>query len=138
MSRVQETIGQVVEGIPTTYALHDLSRKLGVEMPVTEAVYDVLERGVSPVECVGSLMGREVTSEAGQDIMSLIMQIRQSATKTARRTARSCCPEGDGGEPPSAAPCRLGWHRTSASSLLSRPASPDDAAAGVAGLETLW
>ena len=90
--RVQELIGQVVEGIPTTYALHDLSRKVGVEMPVTEAVYDVLERGASPVDCVRSLMGREVTSEAGQDIMSLVMQIRQSATKSARRTARKLLP----------------------------------------------
>jgi glycerol-3-phosphate dehydrogenase (NAD(P)+) len=90
--RVQEIIGQVVEGIPTTYALHDLSRKLGVEMPVTEAVFDVLERGASPIDAVRSLMGREVTSEAGQDIMSLVVQIRQSATKTAKRTARRLLP----------------------------------------------
>ncbi|MGZ4198555.1 MAG: NAD(P)H-dependent glycerol-3-phosphate dehydrogenase [Thermoleophilia bacterium] len=90
--RVQEIVGQVVEGIPTTYALHDLSRKLGVEMPVTEAVFDVLERGASPLDAVRSLMGREVTSEASQDIMSLITQIRQSATKTAKRTARRLLP----------------------------------------------
>ena len=82
----------MVEGIPTTYALHDLSAKLGVEMPVTEAVFDVLERGASPDDCVRSLMGREPTSEAGQDIMSLVAQIRQSATKTARRTARRLLP----------------------------------------------
>ena len=55
-------MGQTVEGIPTTYALHDLSGKLGVEMPVTEAVYEVLEHGVSAAG-VRSLMGREVTSE---------------------------------------------------------------------------
>ncbi len=48
--------------------------------------------GVSPVDSVRSLMGREVTSEAGQDIMSLVMQIRQSATKTAKRTARKLLP----------------------------------------------
>jgi glycerol-3-phosphate dehydrogenase (NAD(P)+) len=90
--RVQEIIGQVVEGIPTTYALHDLSGKLGVEMPVTEAVFDVLERDASPVDCVRSLMGREVTAEAGQDLASLVTQIRQSAAKTARRTARRLLP----------------------------------------------
>jgi glycerol-3-phosphate dehydrogenase (NAD(P)+) len=90
--RVPELVGQVVEGIPTAYALHDLSARMGVEMPVTEAVYDVLERGVSPRECVGSLMSRDVTSEAGQDIMSLVGQIRQSATKKARRTARRLLP----------------------------------------------
>jgi len=91
-ARVQELIGQTVEGIPTAYALHDLSRKIGVEMPVTESVYDVLENGNSPVDCVRSLMSREVTSEASQDIMSLIGQIRQTATKTAKRHARRLLP----------------------------------------------
>jgi len=90
--KVPELIGQVVEGIPTAYAVHDLSARAGVEMPVTEAVYDVLERGVSPRECVGNLMRRDVTSEAGQDLMSLIGQVRQSATKKARRTARRWLP----------------------------------------------
>jgi glycerol-3-phosphate dehydrogenase (NAD(P)+) len=89
---VQQLIGQVVEGIPTTYALHDLSRKLGVEMPVTGAVFAVLEQSLSPAEAVRDLMGREVTFEAGQDMMSLITQIRQTATKTARRTARKLLP----------------------------------------------
>ena len=87
--RVEEVVGQTVEGIPTTYALHDLSAKLGVEMPVTEAVYQVLEHGVGPAAGVRSLMGRELTSEqASQDLLTLIAQIRQTASKTARRTAR--------------------------------------------------
>ena len=89
---MQQIIGQVVEGIPTTYALHDLSAKLGIEMPVTEAVFGVLEESLSPAESVRNLMGREVTYEAGQDVMSLITQIRQTATKTARRTARKLLP----------------------------------------------
>jgi hypothetical protein len=37
-------------------------------------------------------MSREVTAEAGQDMLSLVMQIRQTATKTARRTARKLLP----------------------------------------------
>ena len=91
-TRVQELIGQTVEGIPTTYAMHDLSRKHGVEMPVTEAVYDVLERRASPADCVRNLMSREVTSEASQDVMTLIGQIRQTAAKTAKRHARRLLP----------------------------------------------
>ena len=81
-------------------------------------------------------MGREVTSEAGQDIMSLIMQFRQSATKTARRTARSCFPEGDGGEPPSCRP--LSPRVAPDVRILSSVAAgvTGDAAAGVVGLET--
>jgi glycerol-3-phosphate dehydrogenase (NAD(P)+) len=90
---VEEAVGQTVEGIPTTYALHDLSGRLGVEMPVTEAVYQVLEHGVGPAAGVRSLMGRETTSEqASQDLMTLIAQIRQTASKTARRTARRLLP----------------------------------------------
>jgi glycerol-3-phosphate dehydrogenase (NAD(P)+) len=91
-ARVQDVVGQVVEGIPTTYALHDLSRRLGVEMPVTDAVYDVLENGVSPAAGVRSLMGREVTAEASQDLTSLFLQMRKTATKRAKRTARRLLP----------------------------------------------
>jgi len=56
---LQQLVGQVVEGIPTTYAVHDLGAQLGVEMPVTENVYEALELGKDPRECVRSLMSRE-------------------------------------------------------------------------------
>ena len=62
-AEVEGRIGQVVEGIPTTYALHDLSARLGVEMPVTANVYEALEHGKPPLECVRSLMSREPTTE---------------------------------------------------------------------------
>ena len=61
-------------------------------MPVTEAVFGVLEHGISAAESVRNLMSREVTAEAGQDMLSLVAQIRQTATKTARRTARKLLP----------------------------------------------
>lgn len=63
-AEIEAIVGQVVEGIPTTYALHDLSRRLDVEMPVTENVYAALEHGRPAAECVRFLMGREPTSEA--------------------------------------------------------------------------
>jgi glycerol-3-phosphate dehydrogenase (NAD(P)+) len=56
---LQELVGQVVEGIPTAYALHDLSDELGVEMPVCENVYEALELDKDPHECVRALMSRE-------------------------------------------------------------------------------
>jgi glycerol-3-phosphate dehydrogenase (NAD(P)+) len=62
-TEVEAKVGQVVEGIPTTYALHDLGRKLRVDMPVSENVYEVLEHGRRPADCVRSLMGREPTRE---------------------------------------------------------------------------
>jgi glycerol-3-phosphate dehydrogenase (NAD(P)+) len=62
-ARVEALVGQVVEGIPTTRALHDLAGRLGIEMPVIENVYEVLTHGRSPAECVRSLMGREPKRE---------------------------------------------------------------------------
>ena len=64
--QLQELVGQVVEGIPTTYALHDLSRRFEVEMPVTENVYEALEHSRLAVDCVRTLMGREPTSESSR------------------------------------------------------------------------
>jgi glycerol-3-phosphate dehydrogenase (NAD(P)+) len=52
-----------VEGIPTTLAAWSLGRKLGVRMPITEQIYRVLYEGLSPIEAVRLLMGREKTHE---------------------------------------------------------------------------
>lgn len=62
-SELEALVGQVIEGIPTTYAVHDLSVELGVEMPVSENVYEALELGKDPRECVRSLMRREPKME---------------------------------------------------------------------------
>jgi glycerol-3-phosphate dehydrogenase (NAD(P)+) len=55
-------IGQVVEGLTTAPVLRDLSRSLGIEMPITEGVCSVLE-GLDLSELVSSLMGRRPTEE---------------------------------------------------------------------------
>jgi glycerol-3-phosphate dehydrogenase (NAD(P)+) len=55
-------IGMVVEGLTTAPALRDLSRGLGIELPITEGVCDVLE-GRSLAELVAGLMGRRPTEE---------------------------------------------------------------------------
>jgi glycerol-3-phosphate dehydrogenase (NAD(P)+) len=55
-------IGQTVEGITTAPVLHELSLRLGVELPITEGVCAVLS-GESLTELVSSLMGRQPTEE---------------------------------------------------------------------------
>ena len=55
-------IGMVIEGLTTAPVLRDLSRRLRIELPITEAVCRVLT-GTSPLELVSSLMAREPTSE---------------------------------------------------------------------------
>jgi glycerol-3-phosphate dehydrogenase (NAD(P)+) len=56
------TIGQVVEGLTTAPVLRDLSRRLGVELPITEGVCQVLD-GESIQSLLASLMGRQPTKE---------------------------------------------------------------------------
>ncbi len=55
-------IGMVVEGLTTAPVLRELSRSLGVEMPITEGVCTVLS-GVPLGDLVATLMQRDPTSE---------------------------------------------------------------------------
>jgi len=55
-------IGQVVEGLTTAPVLRDLSRRLGVELPITEGVCRVLN-GESLDQLLAALMGRQPTAE---------------------------------------------------------------------------
>lgn len=55
-------IGMVVEGLTTAPVLRDVSRRLGVEMPITEGVCAVLQ-GTSLTDLVAQLMRREPTTE---------------------------------------------------------------------------
>ena len=56
-------IGMVVEGIPTTYAAYELSKKLKVDMPIVNAMYDVLENSADVKETVNKLMLRDKKEE---------------------------------------------------------------------------
>jgi glycerol-3-phosphate dehydrogenase (NAD(P)+) len=55
-------IGQVVEGISTAPPLRDQARRLGVDLPITEAVCSVLA-GESLTDLVASIMGRRPRAE---------------------------------------------------------------------------
>ena len=55
-------IGQVVEGLTTAPVLRDLSRRIGVELPITEGVCAVLS-GQSLTDLAAGLMGRAPTEE---------------------------------------------------------------------------
>ncbi len=58
----KEEIGMVVEGLTTAPVLRDLSRRLGVELPITEAICEVLA-GTSALDLVSGLMSRTPTDE---------------------------------------------------------------------------
>lgn len=54
---------EVAEGVDTTRAATELAHRNGVEMPITEQMYQVLFEGKSPVEAVRDLMVREPRME---------------------------------------------------------------------------
>lgn len=53
----------VAEGVPTTAAAVELSRRSGVEMPITEQMYRVLYEGLPPLEAIAALMQRPLREE---------------------------------------------------------------------------
>ncbi len=55
--------GMVVEGVRTAHSLKNLTQKLGVEMPISEAVYRVLFEEVKPEEALQELLARPLTSK---------------------------------------------------------------------------
>ena len=55
---------KTTEGIATTKVVYDKAKELGIEMPITEAVYQVLYELKKPSEIIGGLMSRSLKSEA--------------------------------------------------------------------------
>ncbi len=60
--QAREEIGMVVEGLTTAPVLRDLSHRVGVELPITEAICEVLN-GTSALDLVSGLMSRTPTDE---------------------------------------------------------------------------
>jgi glycerol-3-phosphate dehydrogenase (NAD(P)+) len=64
--KLDEIIGSmrmVAEGIKTTSAAVELARRCGVEMPITEQMFQMLHFGLAPREAVRRLMERSLRGE---------------------------------------------------------------------------
>jgi glycerol-3-phosphate dehydrogenase (NAD(P)+) len=53
----------IVEGVYTVHAVYRLSKKLNVEMPISEAVYRIIHENKKPVEIMEELLSRPVKEE---------------------------------------------------------------------------
>ncbi len=53
----------VAEGIKTTISAYDLAKKMGIDMPIIDQIYEVLYRGKDPKIAVKELMTRELKRE---------------------------------------------------------------------------
>ncbi len=63
LEEIQRELGQVAEGVLNAKSVHAMSRKLGVDMPISEMVYRVLYDGRDPRGAVTELMTREMKAE---------------------------------------------------------------------------
>jgi glycerol-3-phosphate dehydrogenase (NAD(P)+) len=63
LDQVLAGMKQVAEGVRTAKSVYDLSRKLGVEMPLHHAIYQILYEGLAPKAALASLTSRELKSE---------------------------------------------------------------------------
>lgn len=59
----RDTNGQVAEGVMSSQSVHHLAKQLGVEMPITAAVYGVCHEGADVGQMVAALMGRSKKAE---------------------------------------------------------------------------
>ena len=56
-------LGAVAEGVKTTKAVCELSKKLNIEAPVSTIIYDAVYTDISPEEVVNKLMNRQLKGE---------------------------------------------------------------------------
>lgn len=60
---VLSNMGMVVEGVSTTQAAFELAKEHAIEMPITEAIYDVLYNDAEVKQVISHLMQREGKAE---------------------------------------------------------------------------
>ena len=63
LSEIISGMNMVAEGVKTAESVHQWAQKHGVEMPITEAVYQVLFENMDPQDAVKKLMTRNAKNE---------------------------------------------------------------------------
>ncbi|RCU51167.1 MULTISPECIES: NAD(P)H-dependent glycerol-3-phosphate dehydrogenase [Corallincola] len=63
LQEAEQGIGQVVEGYRNTKEVYLLAKRLEVEMPITEQLYQVLYQGKPPKQAAAALLSRDQTFE---------------------------------------------------------------------------
>jgi glycerol-3-phosphate dehydrogenase (NAD(P)+) len=63
LAQIQASMPAVAEGVTTAKSVHDRTRPMGLEMPITTVVYRILYADLSPADGVTELMTRRSGSE---------------------------------------------------------------------------
>ncbi|MFC2007864.1 NAD(P)H-dependent glycerol-3-phosphate dehydrogenase [Chloroflexota bacterium] len=63
LTEIIDSMTEVAEGVSTTLAVHNLAHQLGLEMPITEKIYQILFEDAEPRQAALSLMQGNVRHE---------------------------------------------------------------------------
>lgn len=63
LEEARNQIGMVIEGVDNIEVAYELAKKHNVDMPIVNAVYNMLFNGLSPKEGVTMLMTRDKKAE---------------------------------------------------------------------------
>ena len=65
LAQAVQALGHVAEGVYSARTVLQRAQHLGVPMPITQGVVDLLDGRLQPAQAVMALMGREPTAEGG-------------------------------------------------------------------------
>ncbi|MFC2066903.1 NAD(P)H-dependent glycerol-3-phosphate dehydrogenase [Chloroflexota bacterium] len=83
LAEIIDSMAEVAEGVDTTPVAHNLAQQLGLEMPITEKIYQVLYENADLHQAAAELMGGNTRHElAGRrwTLFSLFRRRRRSST----------------------------------------------------------
>lgn len=63
LDQIKSEMNMVAEGIKTTQSVYDLAKKMNIEMPILEQVYNIIYKGKNCSEAVRDLLNRELKVE---------------------------------------------------------------------------
>ena len=63
MEETKKEVGMTIESIDNIEVAHELGRLHNIEMPIVEAVYGILYKGLKPEDAVDALMNRARKNE---------------------------------------------------------------------------
>ncbi len=63
IDEILNELGSVAEGVKTSKAICELAKKLNIEVPVSEAIYEAVYTDITPPEVLSKLMNRKLKEE---------------------------------------------------------------------------
>ena len=75
-AEASKTVGMVVEGMYTTEAAYELARTKGIQMPITEHIYEVIQGRMDAREAVRRLMTRKKKHEREEELIQQTEEIK--------------------------------------------------------------